>query len=402
MRFADLIAPVSSDDFFARYWENTALHVPGPEKPAIASLFALADLDHLVARMPATATIRLARASHEGTSSRMTRAGASELTSLFQSFDGGHTIIVDRMHALWRPVTELCRDLFIDMGMQVQANLYVTPSRAAGFGCHWDGHDVLILQLEGSKVWSVYKRDAPLPRPNSDGASHDGASTPDLEVTLQPGDVLYIPRGSPHQARTSAEASVHLTVGLIATTWEDLLAAGVESLVVRHPQLRKSLPPGWLRDPQAVRRASDEPRRLMRELSDDRYVAEGLDLLASQMVQSAPYVPDGHFGQLGLVDDIDPESVLTRREGVLLHASHRNGQAKLAFPGSFICGPSKLFWAFEYIAASHEFRVAAIPGWYSDAERVLVARALVRTGCLRVLAPAQAKARSAIQIGASA
>jgi bifunctional lysine-specific demethylase and histidyl-hydroxylase MINA len=382
--FADLIAPTSPEEFFARHWEQRALHVPRATNGA-TPMFGLRDLDHLLAHMPPTATVKLTRASGDETDSRPAPAGATALPALYRSYTTGNTIIVDGMHALWEPVAQLCRALTAELGMQVQANLYVTPKMAQGFPCHWDGHDVLILQLEGSKTWSVYERDGPLPSPGADGGAHTPAAGPELEVTLAPGHLLYLPRGTPHQARTGDEGSVHLTVGLYAATWENLLVAAVKRMAASDPALRQSLPGRWLDDPAAARAVADRCRWLVDRLTADAHVEQGLVDLAAQVAESAPCLPDGHFSRLEEADHVTADSVVARQPGVFLHASQRPGEAKLAFPGSFVTGPPKLFWAFEHIAGAPQFRVGEIPGWYSEAERVMLARMLVRAGCLRVV-----------------
>jgi ribosomal protein L16 Arg81 hydroxylase len=52
-----------------------------------------------------------------------------------------------------------------------------------------------------------------LPSQSSGDLSHDEIGKPMLEVTLRPGDVLYLPRGFVHEAISSAdEPSAHLTL----------------------------------------------------------------------------------------------------------------------------------------------------------------------------------------------
>ena len=384
LRFADLVAPVTPDEFFDRYWETEALHTTGPRRSDFAGIVGLHQLDHLLAQLSGTGKVRLARmdgSQHTAT----VDAGAHALPALYRSFSAGSTIIVDGLHTFWPPVRDLCRTLLAELGMQVQANLYVTPRAAKGFGCHWDGHDALILQIEGQKLWTVYDSADLLPHPASSGAAYDTGTAPGRDITLRAGDVLYIPRGMPHRAATGAEASVHLTVGLVAATWQDLLIAGIEELVTRAPGLRASLPRGWWRTggPDDAWRA--RYREFVGELGDSGVLAPGLARLASQLVESAPTVPDGHFGSLDLAAGIDLDTVVTRRPGSIVRTARSGAEARLVFPGSFVAGPVKLFWAFDFVARTETFAVRDIPGWYSDDERVVVTRALVRAGFLGIV-----------------
>ena len=106
----------------------------------------------------------------------------------------------------WRLVAALEASL----GCLVGANAYLTPAGGSqGLAPHWDDVDVLVLQVEGRKAWRVYE---PLPEhtlattgPSGDLVAGGRLTRPGrlaLEAVLSPGDVLYIPRGTVHQAQT--------------------------------------------------------------------------------------------------------------------------------------------------------------------------------------------------------
>jgi ribosomal protein L16 Arg81 hydroxylase len=82
--------------------------------------------------------------------------------------------------------------------------------------------DVFVLQLDGVKDWTVYHVPVVAPfnehmvgRPGSDDPTglvgFNGA--PHWQGQLVPGDLLYIPRGWVHEARTGPDGpSMHLTI----------------------------------------------------------------------------------------------------------------------------------------------------------------------------------------------
>lgn len=103
-----------------------------------------------------------------------------------------------------------------------------------GFAPHFDDVDVFVVQAEGRKRWRVY---APLPHAALPRvSSHDFPNTPEaigeplLDVTLQPGDLLYLPRGTIHQAEAlPGQHSLHLTLSANQRkTWLDFLAAATQ------------------------------------------------------------------------------------------------------------------------------------------------------------------------------
>lgn len=68
---------------------------------------------------------------------------------------------------------------------------------------HYDDVEVFVLQLEGSKSWKLYHPIQNLPREHSGDFDRDELDEPFMELTLQPGDLMYLPRGVIHEARTS-------------------------------------------------------------------------------------------------------------------------------------------------------------------------------------------------------
>jgi lysine-specific demethylase/histidyl-hydroxylase NO66 len=162
----------------------------------------------------------------------------------------------DAIHAL-------CSTMESEFGCMVGCNAYLTPGHASqGFAPHYDDIEAFILQVEGRKRWRVY---APLngretlPRISSDdfvmeepetvkvedsddpdatankydGRLVDGMgrrkvlNDPVLDVVLEPGDLLYLPRGWIHQAVTPGrenEHSLHLTMSCMQQwSWADFM-----------------------------------------------------------------------------------------------------------------------------------------------------------------------------------
>lgn len=154
----------------------------------------------------------------------------------------GATLVLQSLHRIWPPVVEFCRELAAELGHQTQCNAYVTPAgNAQGFAYHHDTHDVFVLQVAGRKRWQVHEPVVTLPT-RSQGRSGSDLVAPGqsalIDTELAPGDALYLPRGYVHAAQTTDSSSVHLTVGVLATTWYDVLrdvtTLAAEELTYRH------------------------------------------------------------------------------------------------------------------------------------------------------------------------
>ena len=78
------------------------------------------------------------------------------------------------------------------------------------------------------------------------------AGEPLIDTVLEPGDALYLPRGTVHSALALGETSIHLTVGVHPLTRYELVRFLLEA-VQDDPQLRVSLPVGAdLGDPDVL------------------------------------------------------------------------------------------------------------------------------------------------------
>ncbi len=125
------------------------------------------------------------------------------------------------MSSTCAPIASLAHAIEVELNFATKVNAYITPPGSQGFVAHYDGHDVLILQIQGSKIWHLYEG-ADVPPRTSCGVRRqwvavDGLPSP-TDLRLEVGDVLYLPRGLVHAAEATSEPSVHLTVGIHAPT----------------------------------------------------------------------------------------------------------------------------------------------------------------------------------------
>jgi hypothetical protein len=252
-------SPVTPERFLADHWERTVLHLPrddelpsssssvsSPTRPsttrtptsssfsskapsttssarrpegAFGGLLRLEDLDALLchAACPASSAELLV---FEGL--RQVELYATP----YAAYASGASVVVNHADKVWPPANELCARLGRRFG-HAYANLYLTPGDSQTAPPHSDDRDVFVLQLHGEKAWLVWSAEeaGSQPLPYTDEMVGKGAELlteaalgdPTLSCTLRPGDLLYIPRGAPHVARTagcSASPSMHLTIAI--------------------------------------------------------------------------------------------------------------------------------------------------------------------------------------------
>jgi hypothetical protein len=283
-----LLAPVTRATFLAEYHEKAPLCASSGEPHRFASLLTLeavdafmasADLRHDMLRLVARGDL-VEPARYVGPDGRVLPGAVA------QSYLRGATIILPQLDLSFASVAEHCRALEVDLSAAVQANAYLTPASAQGFDPHYDQHDVFILQIAGSKRWRLYDRsaDAAAGAPFVRGASVPGPLS--AEHVLSAGDCLYIPRGMVHEATNEgSEPSLHLTLGVHARSWGDLVLQAVAALVRTDAAFQRALPPGFATQAQARRAAEDKFAELLGRLGSEPRLDKALDDLAREFLQ---------------------------------------------------------------------------------------------------------------------
>ena len=174
-------------------------------------------------------------------------------TALWRQFADGATLVLQALHRTWEPVADLSTALSGELGHPVQANAYITPPQNRGFDDHYDVHDVFVLQIEGTKRWVLHEPVHPDPlrdQPWTDRRSavaEAAKGEAHLDVVLEPGDALYLPRGWLHAAQAQGAVSIHLTLGIHTWTRHGLAEQLVQealALLAEDPEMRGSLPLG--------------------------------------------------------------------------------------------------------------------------------------------------------------
>ena len=224
--------------------------------------------------------------------------GSLDLAAIRKDFAEGYTIVLDGVEQYVRPVGTLARSLEVELHFPIQVNTYVTPPGQTGLAPHYDDHDVLILQIEGSKIWHLYVGADMPPREiqrDKDKAIDVDGLPPPTDVRLEAGDVLYVPRGRIHAAETAADQSIHLTVGIHAPTVLMLAIGALYSQSFRDDRLNQRVPPRHLENAELDATLRGLVREAVGTVEDPGAMAGGLGLLADVLVRRGLCPPVGKF-----------------------------------------------------------------------------------------------------------
>lgn len=122
----------------------------------------------------------------------------------------GYTAVFDGIDLRDGPSMVVAETVERVFGCPVNTNGYLSARPTTSFGAHWDDQEVVVLQLVGSKHWTI---DQP-PALSMDRRTHpaDAAGPTAWEGTLAVGSCLYVPRGWSHRASSTEGLSYHHTI----------------------------------------------------------------------------------------------------------------------------------------------------------------------------------------------
>lgn len=364
-------------------------------------LLSLADVDAQLSggglRRP---SVRLARDGDILASSSFTRrvrTGSVWIDDLIDpgrtlaQFADGATIVLQSLQRWWPPLAGFCRQLEDELGHPVQANAYLTPDGAAGFAPHHDTHDVFVLQVHGTKHWTVRAPlvEAPTERHRSDhGAAADQPVL--FDVDLIPGDCLYLPRGFIHSAAAQDGATLHVTIGVLSVTRHDLLRRLLDR-AADEPTLRAALPVGYASDPEAAGRVVTEAiADLVSWLEDVDVTQFAEDLVDREALRRRPPV-EGQLLELTTLDAIDDTTEVAVRAGLgwrLGPAPADTDRVVLRLADRRVDLPAAVTPALTLLLDGEPHAVRELDHLLDRSGRSVLVRRLVREGVLRRTGPA--------------
>lgn len=379
--FEHLILPISSTSFLENYWERQPLIIYRKKINYYSSIFSMNDIDSLINRSnfkyPDIELIKNGEPLFQ-----IRTDDKLDINKIYNAYHYGNTLIIRDLQDYWHSVAIFHRNLELFLNHPVSINMILTPKNTQGLAPHIDPEDVFILQVEGCKIWRIYdsvldlplvERNQPVPK-KFDRLLH--------EVSLQSGDLLYIPRGYAHEARTSENSSLHLTVAIDVFRWNDLIADALLTATEQHLPLRKALPVGFLSQNDEV--LGEHLIRLLEFLVSNVKVEDAIGRIRKRFIKAMVPLPNGHFVSLDTLDQVDLDTLLSKREGTICSILNRGESVVIQFPGNSVTAPSYTAPALHFIVNSNTFLVSAIPDLTNESKLVL-ARRLIREGLLTIV-----------------
>lgn len=379
-------------EFVERYWEREALIINRSESDYFAGLPGLNAIDELITATASHSSrpnedVRIVKTDRDGVLSegkvRSTANGVPDIQQIYREYQGGCSVGINHLHRRSASVALLCSMLEADLHHPVGANLYLTPPGAQGLRPHFDTHDVFILQLHGIKEWHVSSPRNMLPLVSM---KQNLVELPSdfRKFTLQPGDVLYLPRGFLHYANTEASSSLHLTVRIEVYRWVDFMCEALRELTEDQVEFRNALPPRFFDTPLNSAHIKNLTECLVRSLSNPEFVERAKGRLGTKLLQASKAATTSQFASIDALSDLTIASVVTRSPGQFCRVRRTTKAAVIEFSGNFISGPVSLESTLEFVAEREQFVVGDLPGELSVTDKIDLVVYMVSEGLLQI------------------
>jgi len=387
---AELIDPIGVERFKAEYWDNQHLLVQREQPDYFSGLMTLADMDHLLSTAKVSSSdLRLVAEGTERPLAELVDSDSGNYTSaveeLYRQYRQGATVNLLFVQEQWEPLGLLCQTLSGELSARCHANVYLTPTGERGLNAHYDTHDVFVAQVYGSKHWRLWDGGTRLPLRSQPSRRDQDLGELVAEFDVHPGDMLYLPRGTIHQAVSNDTASLHLTVGVQPVVWADVIRKAVDRAVEQDSRFREALPMGFARDRGLRESATGHAGTLMAALLDAVRPAELVADGARRALLARKPALQGHLLDLERVSSLDLDTKVARRDHLVWELTSDDSGTTVEFHGKEVRFPSHLAEELRYLTESDQATGREIPGGLDDSGRLVLLSTLVKEGFLTIV-----------------
>ncbi len=392
--FESLIQPLDVEEFFLDYWEKKILYIPRDETGYYNEILSIDDVNDYLSRTDIRyphirlvnqgKELPLADYSYDYTYGENVFQGTIDMDKLYHIYNNGATISFQLLQQSIAKLSRFSNSIERYLRFPTQTNLFLTPPTSQGFTAHYDTHSFFILHLHGSKTWKLY--DAPYKLPLLRHREYDDEAdltdSPVQEITLSAGDFMYVPRGVYHEALTSTETALQITLGIFPYTWVDILQKAIDGLADRNIELRKA-PRNYtdhLPEDLDIQKSFSQILRIIENETD---VAKVLEEMISKTYSRQIVDTQNRLDDLQRLDGTTRNTVYVWRD-IYAAVLSNNGRITLTFYDKQFDLPNIAASEIESILSKKRFKISDLKGDLNKESRNALIHMLVKEGLLTI------------------
>jgi ribosomal protein L16 Arg81 hydroxylase len=297
----------------------------------------------------------------------------------FSLFNEGATAVFQAVHKTLPSLSAFCQRIEKYYNFPLQTNIYLTPKSSKGFQAHFDNHDVFILQVHGSKIWKVYDSPIYLPTETFEKSMLPTHMIPQIEVELKQGDTLYIPRGFVHEAVTTKDVSLHITLGLLSYTWIDVLRLIIND-AHKINGFRESFRFDKLNDQTIEKTTKDLVSQLLSTVEytnipkkfKNRFIKKGLTSDNNRLIDIINF------------DEINSDTIFSLRKDINYTISETETEIILTYYNKQVKFPNYVLATLKAVVDSENFTVENLESNIDTSGKLVFCKKLLKEGFIKI------------------
>jgi 50S ribosomal protein L16 3-hydroxylase len=319
---SSILQPISAEKFLKENWpdEHFVVHGLSSSNQVLTKISAFDSIDSLLKCWSGSVQAHLPDVKDESSAVNVSSADARKLFSNKMALLFNNAEVLDPVLPIW--LEALRSDLGLPAMTYGRCMVYATPD-GKGTAPHFDQNVNFVLQLRGTKRWSLAKNknvinpterytmgqpldpalepyaELPMPEimprklpeklpeklPDNLALEDSARALGDQidyceEVILKPGSMLFVPRGYWHSTESEGE-SLALNFTFTQPTWIDLFTAALRSRLTLSPEWRGLADGVSSNDISRQEFAEQELESLLAELVDDLPNWQAKDIIAA-------------------------------------------------------------------------------------------------------------------------
>lgn len=317
-------------------------------------------------------------------------ADAADFRRRIEQFHArNYSVRFPELRFLWKPLDTLARAFEALLHQPVTTSAFWSRGGMQA-PVHHDDHDIIVIQLRGTKRWYVASGPSELPNTWANFPGRPPELGAHEVIDLHPGDVLYLPRGTAHTVDSDVE-SMHLSVGFTPLTVRQTLIAAIDHLSDFDRRWRKSLGGDLASQLQGTGMerlelpAVEAGAQLLAALRTPGFLAAALKRRSSRVIGSLAALP-----QPPALPELNLDTVLVQPPHAFCYLTANPETIDFSYPGGHLYIHRGAEECVVYIANTRRFKVREIAGNVGDDIRLALAAQFVKIGFLELESAAAA------------
>jgi ribosomal protein L16 Arg81 hydroxylase len=202
---------------------------------------------------------------------------------------------------------------------------------------------------------------------------------PQIEVELKQGDTLYIPRGFVHEAVTTKDVSLHITLGLLSYTWIDVLRLIIND-AHKINGFRESFRFDKLNDQTIEKTTKDLVSQLLSTVEytnipkkfKNRFIKKGLTSDNNRLIDIINF------------DEINSDTIFSLRKDINYTISETETEIILTYYNKQVKFPSYVLATLKAVVDSENFTAENLESNIDTSGKLVFCKKLLKEGFIKI------------------